>query len=87
MANKINRERLKAFLLRRKLNAVSLLSITVISILISILCAVSGFAHTDIILIVTALLVLLCFIQAYKMRRSYRTLRAFKGSPRRKKRD
>lgn len=87
MANKINRERLKAFLLRRKLNAVSLLSITVISILISIFCAVSGFAHTDIILIVTALLVLLCFIQAYKMRRSYRTLRAFKGSPRRKKRD
>lgn len=87
MANKINRERLKAFLLRRRLNAVSLLVITVISIIISILCAVSGFAHTDIIIIVTVLLILLCLIQTYKMRRSYRTLRAFKGSPRRKKRN
>ena len=86
MANRINRKRLKAFLLRRKLNSFGLLIITLFSLIISILCLLSGFAHTDIIITVTVLFVLLCFVQAYKMRRSYRTIRSFKGSPRRKKR-
>lgn len=85
MANRINRKRLKAFLLRRKLNSFGLLIITLFSLIISILCLLSGFAHTDIILMVTVLLVLLCFVQAYKMRSSFRTIRSFKGSPRRKK--
>lgn len=86
MANKINRERLKAFLLRRRLNAFGLLTITVISAIITILCALNGFDKTDILVVVTVLLVLLCFVQAFRMRSSFRTIRSFKGSPRRKKR-
>lgn len=86
MANKINRERLKAFILRRRLNAFGLLTITAISAVITIICALTGFDRTDILVVVTALLVLLCFVQAFRMRSSFRTIRSFKGSPRRKKR-
>jgi len=86
MASTINRERLKAFLLRRKLNAFGLLIITTLSAVITLICALTGFARTDILVVVTVLLVVLCFIQAWRMRRSFRTIRSFKGSPRRKKR-
>lgn len=84
MANKINRERLKAFLLRRKLNAMGLLVITAFSLIITIICALCSFPRTGILAFVTALLVLLCFIQAFRMRSSYRTIRAFKGSRKKK---
>lgn len=87
MANKINRERLKAFLLRRRLNAVALLIITALSAIVTIICALTGFARTDILAVVTVLLLALCFVQAFRMRSSFRTLRSFKGSPRKKKRD
>lgn len=86
MANKLNRERLKAFLLRRKLNAFGLLSITVASVLITLLCALIGFPRTDILAVVTVLLVALCFVQAFRMRSSFRTIRSFKGSRKKKRR-
>ena len=86
MANKLNRERLKAFILRRKLNAFGLLSITVASVLITLLCALIGFPRTDILAVVTVLLVLLCFVQAFRMRSSFRTIRSFKGSRKKKRR-
>ena len=87
MANKINRERLKAFLLRRKLNAFGLLILTILTAFITLICALTGFDRTDILATVTILLVILCFIQAIRMRHSFRTLRSIKGSPRRKKHD
>lgn len=86
MANRINRDRLKAFILRRRLNAFGLLIITFVSAFVTILCALNSFDKTDILVVVTVLLVLLCFVQAFRMRSSFRTIRSFKGSPRRKKR-
>ena len=86
MANKLNRERLKAFILRRKLNAFGLLSITVASVLITLLCALIGFPRTDILAVVTVLLVVLCFVQAFRMRSSFRTIRSFKSSRKKKRR-
>ena len=86
MANKLNRERIKAFILRRKLNAFGLLSITVASVLITLLCALIGFPRTDILAVVTVLLVVLCFVQAFRMRSSFRTIRSFKGSRKKKRR-
>lgn len=85
MANKLNREKLKAFILRRKLNAFGLLVITIFSAVVTLICALVGFARTDILALVTVLLVLLCFIQSIKMRKSFRTIRSFKGSRKKKK--
>lgn len=79
------KERLRLFIQRRKINALSLLVITFASAIITIICAIQGFDRTDILAMVTAALVVLCIIQEYKMRRSYRTLHAFKGSPKKKK--
>ena len=50
------RQRFKNFILRRKLNTLGLLVITLMSGLITIACAVRGFSHTDILILVTALL-------------------------------
>jgi len=75
-----NKARLRAFIQRRKINALALLIITFACALITIICAVRGFARTDILGVVTILLVILCFIQEYKLRRSYRTIKSFKGS-------
>ena len=43
------RQRFKNFILRRKLNTLGLLVITLMSGLITIACAVRGFSHTDIL--------------------------------------
>ncbi|MDO5297810.1 MAG: hypothetical protein Q4F18_00160 [Clostridia bacterium] len=85
MPSKINREKIKAFLLRRKLNAYGLLVITAVSAVITLLCALAGFARTNLLVIITILLVLLCFVQAFKMRRSFRTIHTFKGHRRKNK--
>ena len=50
------RQRFKNFILRRKLNTLGLLVITLMSGLITIACAVRGFSHTDILILVTALI-------------------------------
>ena len=74
------RQRFKNFILRRKLNTLGLLVITLMSGLSTIACAVRGFSHTDILIFVTALLVILCFVQKVKLKKSFRTIRHFKGS-------
>lgn len=77
------RQRFKNFILRRKLNTLGLLVITLMSGLITIACAVRGFSHTDILILVTALLVILCFVQKVKLKKSFRTLpRHFKSAQR-----
>ena len=78
------RQRFKNFILRRKLNTLGLLVITLMSGLITIVCAVRGFSHTDILIFVTALLVILCFVQKVKLKKSFRTIpQHFKSSRRR----
>ena len=74
------RERFKAFILQRKLNSLGLLVITMMSAIITLICALKGFARTDVLVIVTVLLVVLCFIQSFKLKKSFRTIRHFKGS-------
>ncbi len=84
MARKINREKLKAFLERRKINTFGLMLITAVSAVTTLACALSGFARTDILALITIALVILCVVQMYKMRSSFRTIRSFKGSRKRK---
>lgn len=80
-----NKERLRAFIQRRRINALGLLVLTFLSAIITILCALTGFARTNILAIVTLLLVVLCLIQEVKLRKSFRTIKSFKGSRKKKK--
>lgn len=78
------RQRFKNFILRRKLNVLGLLVITVMSALITLACALRGFAYTDILIFVSVLLVALCFVQSVKLKKSFRTIpQHFKASRRR----
>jgi len=81
MARRFNKEKLKAFLIRRRINAFGLFIITVISALITLLGALFKIPYKklDLLFLVTAALIVLCFIQAFKMRKSFRTIRSFKG--------
>lgn len=85
MARKINRERLKAFILRRKANALGLSALTLFSAAATALGALVGFKRTDVLAVVTALLMLLCLVQMIRMKKNFRTIRAFKGVRRKKK--
>lgn len=80
-----NKERLRAFIQRRKINALGLLVLTFMTAVITIICAIQGFKRTDILAVVTILMVALCFVQEIKMRRSYRTIKSFKGFRKKKK--
>ena len=78
------RQRFKNFILRRKLNTLGLLVITMMSALITLACAFHGFIYTDILIFVTVLLVALCFVQSIKLKKSFRTIpQHFKASRRR----
>ena len=68
-------------MMRRKINSFSLLVITVMSALITIFSALTGAPSIklDLMVMVTIALVILCFIQAFKMHKSFRTIRSFKG--------
>ena len=79
MRHRINRERIKAFILRKKANFFGLLAITALSVIATLLAALFGFHRTEILAIVTVLLILLCLLQLYKMRSSYRTMPSFRG--------
>ena len=85
MKKPFNREKLHAFIQRRRINAVGLLVITLLSALVTVICAFKRFVRTDLLAVVTLMLVVLCFIQEMKLRSSFRTLRSFKGFHRRKK--
>ena len=77
------RQRFKNFILRRKLNVLGLLVITVMSALITLACALRGFVYTDILIVVSVLLVALCFVQSVKLKKSFRTIpQHFKASRR-----
>lgn len=78
------KDRLRAFIQRRKVNALSLLIITFVCSVITVLCALRGHAHTDVLTIVTILLIVLCLIQEFKLRKSYRTMKSFKGPAKKK---
>lgn len=85
MARKINRERLKTFILRRKANALGLSALTLFSAAATALGALMGFKRTDVLAVVTVLLMLLCLVQMIRMKKSFRTIRAFKCVRRKKK--
>ena len=80
-----HKENLKAFINRRKANALGLLVMTFASAIITAVCALRGVPRTGILATITVLLVVLCLIQEIKLRRSFRTIHAFKGI--RKKKD
>lgn len=86
MSQHERREKLRAFLLRRKTNAMGLLVLTIMCAVISLLCAFSDFPHTDLLLLVTGLLILLCFVQAFKLRKSFRTIHTSSALRRKRKR-
>ncbi len=86
MSQHERREKLRAFLLRRKINAMGLLVLTLMCAVITLLCAFTDFAHTELLLLVTALLILLCFLQAFKLRKSFRTIHTSSGLKRKRKR-
>jgi len=77
---KINKVKLRAFIQRRKINALGLLMITFMSAVTTIICAMRGFARTDILVMVTAALIVLCMIQEVKLRKGFRTIPSFKGA-------
>ena len=81
MAKLLNKEKLKEFLFRRRINFLTLLAITLLSVVITVICLVTGFISNRvyILVIVSILLVLLCCLQAYRMRKSFRTMKAFRG--------
>jgi len=74
-----NKKSLQAFIMRRKINALGLLVITFSTAIITAICALRGFARTDILATVTVLLVILCLIQEIKLRKTFRTIPSFKG--------
>lgn len=81
MRMRLNKEKLKAFIERRKINFFTLLLITVVSALITLAGALMNISSRklELMVMVTVAFVILCFIQAFKMRKSFRTIRAFKG--------
>ena len=85
MARKINTEKLKAFLLKRKANTLGLFLMTFCALLVTLACALTGFPRTDILAFVCILMVLLCIVQLYRVRKAFRTIRSFKGIRRKKR--
>ncbi|MBQ4265491.1 MAG: hypothetical protein IJB85_08275 [Clostridia bacterium] len=85
MSKKFNKKMLAAFIQRKKMNALGLTVITAASAVITLICAFIGFKHTDVLVMVTVAMVLLCLIQYIRTRRGFRTLHAFKGSIKKRK--
>ena len=79
MPDKLNKQVVKSFISRRKTNALGLSLITAASVIITLICAMTNFAHTDVIALVTIAFVILCLVQSIKMRKAFRTIRKFKG--------
>lgn len=79
---KLNKKKLSAFIQRRKINALGLTVITAASAVITLLCALTGFKHTDVLVLVTIAMVVLCLVQYFRNRKGFRTMHAFKGKKR-----
>ena len=71
MAKSFNRKMLAAFIQRRKINALGLTVLTAASAIITLACALTGFAHTDILVMVTIALVVLCLVQYFRNRKGF----------------
>ena len=84
MPGRINRARLKAFIARRKTNALGLTIITAASAIITLICAMISFKRTNVLAFITVLLVVLCLIQAIKYKKSFRTMKSAKGFKKKK---
>ena len=82
MAKGFNRKRLAAFMARRRINALGLTVITTASVIITLICAMTNFEHTDVLALVTIAMVALCLVQYFRNRRGFRTMHAFKGKRR-----
>ena len=78
MTKFFNRKKLTAFIQRRKLNALGLTVLTAASVIISLICAMTNFEHTDIIVMASVAMVVLCLLQYFKNRKGFRTMHAFK---------
>ena len=87
MKKRFNREKLKAFIVRRKANYLGLLTITAVSLIATLALALRHSRRTGILVVVSILLLILCALQTYKMRSSYRTIPSFHGFRKKKKRD
>lgn len=89
MANNLNKKKLREFFFRRKINFMTLLVITLMSIVVTLICRITGFIPGRIVILelVSLLLVILCAVQAYRMRRSFRTMKDFKGKRKKKKKE
>ena len=85
LKKKINKDVLKAFIQRKKINALGLIIITAISAVCTLLGAATNFHRTDILAIITAVMVLLCILQLIKNGRGFRTLRSSKPLHRKKR--
>ena len=85
MKRRFDREKLKAFIIRRKVNFFGLLAITAVSALSTLALWLMHSPRTRILVAVTVLLMLLCALQAYRMRSSYRTMPDFRGFRKKRK--
>ena len=81
MAKIFNRKKFTAFIQRRRINALGLTVLTAASVIIALICAITNFEHTDIIVLSSIAMVVLCLLQYFKNRKGFRTMRSFKGSP------
>lgn len=82
MAKGFNRKRLAAFIQRRRINELGLTVITAASAIITLICAMTGFVHTDVLALVTIAMIILCLLQYFRNRKGFRTMHAFKGKRR-----
>ena len=82
MAKAFNRKKLAAFIQRRKINALGLTVLTSASGIITLICAATGFAHTDVLVLVTVAMIALCLIQYFRTRKGFKTMRSFRGKKR-----
>ena len=85
MKKLMDRERIKAFIFRRKANFFGLLAITALSLVMTLVFALLHSPRTRILIAVSVLLVLLCALQLYRMRSSYRTIPSFRGFRKKRK--
>jgi len=79
MPKMLNKTRLKAFLSRRKSNSLGLIIITGASALITLICALTNYKRTEVLVFVTVFLIILCLIQAYKNKKAFRTMKSSKS--------
>lgn len=76
----MNRRHLKNFLARRKINTLGLYIITLISLIITVICIITGFKRSNILIVVTVFLFALCVFFFIKKKKLYTTYkyRSFK---------